>query len=154
VNPTNQSRNDARRPAAGTPEDLGRLIAFAGRLVRGAALRRLEAAGESFFAWQILARLVHQGPSTQRELAAATIQHPAGVSRLLAEMEEAGLVRRGRDPGDRRKMVVEATPAGRQSFEANRLLVAGAVAEALEPLALREQRVLGALLRKLLEQSR
>ena len=134
----------------GPPEDLGRLIALAGRLVRGAAMRRLEAAGESFLVWQILARLVLRGPSTQRELASGTYQHPAGVSRLLAEMEESGLVQRTRDADDRRKIVVGATPHGEERFRASRPLVSQAVAEALRPLTAREQLVLAGLLAKLL----
>ncbi len=139
-----------KNPSPGPAEDVGRLIALAGRLVRGAAVRRMEAAGESFLTWQILARLVRGGPSTQKDLASSTFQHPAGVSRLLADMAEAGLVRRARDAEDRRKFVVETTPAGEEEFHANRSLVVEAAAEALRPLTAREQRVLGRLLAKLL----
>jgi MarR family transcriptional regulator for hemolysin len=131
--------------------EVARMIASARRLVWNAAARSLDSIGESMLAWQILFRLIQNGPSTQRDLADAIAQHPAGVSRVLLDMEERGMVRRRRSRRDRRKMVVAATPAGMRRLEKDRPLVVRAVEEVLRPLAPREQRALRGLLGKLVE---
>jgi DNA-binding MarR family transcriptional regulator len=52
------------------------------------------------------------GPLTPSELAARErIQRPT-TTRLIARLEEAGLISRTADPGDRRSSLVSATPAG------------------------------------------
>src|SRR6266700_4940076 len=52
------------------------------------------------------------GPLTPSELAARErIQRPT-ATRVLARLEEAGLVGRTPDPADRRSALVSATPAG------------------------------------------
>jgi MarR family transcriptional regulator for hemolysin len=134
--------------------EVARGIAFARRLVWKAVARRLQSQGESIDVWQVLARLVHGGPTTQRALADAILQHPAAVCRQLREMEGQGLVRRRRHKEDRRKMVVAATPQGRKRFLTYRPFVIEAVEETLRPLLPREQLLLRDLLKKLLESSR
>ncbi len=53
------------------------------------------------------------GPLTPSELAARErIQRPT-ATRVLARLEEAGLIARAGDPYDRRSSLVSATPAGR-----------------------------------------
>src|SRR2546421_756695 len=93
------SAPDNRRQAA----EIGSLLARSRRQVFQRAKRRLEALGESIFVWRLLAYLHDDGPSIQAELADATAQHPASISRLLDEIEDAGLVRRRRDTKDRRR---------------------------------------------------
>jgi DNA-binding MarR family transcriptional regulator len=52
------------------------------------------------------------GPLTPSELAAREkIQRPT-ATRVLARLEEAGLIARAADPADRRSSLVAATPAG------------------------------------------
>lgn len=131
------------------PYELGILIALARRSLWTAAAHELEANGFSMLVWVLLAHLVRSGSSTQRKIATATGQHPAGVSRMLVELEEQKLVRRGRDVADRRRAKVELTAAGRRSFEAARPHVIGALREALSPLSLDEKKTLRGLLGKL-----
>ena len=59
-----------------------------------------------------LATIDCHGPLTPSELAAREqIQRPT-ATRVLARLEEAGLVARTPDPADRRSSLVSATPAG------------------------------------------
>lgn len=58
----------------------------------------------------------HQGVS-QQDLGEAMLIDDNGVVLLLNELEAAGLSMRRRDPGDRRRHLVEITPAGRQAVE-------------------------------------
>jgi DNA-binding MarR family transcriptional regulator len=54
------------------------------------------------------------GPKTLGDLAAAEQVRPPTVSRLAAEMERVGLIRRRDDPSDARVVRVEMTAKGRR----------------------------------------
>jgi DNA-binding MarR family transcriptional regulator len=59
-----------------------------------------------------LVTVERHGPLTPSELAARErVQRPT-VTRVLARLEEAGLVARAADPADRRSSLVTITPAG------------------------------------------
>ena len=103
--------------------ELVRLVGQTRRRLWIAAARALAARGESIVAWALVNRLAELGPLTQRELADASAQHPAGVSRQLDELERKGLTARGTDPSDRRRRRVELTPAGFRWFRQTRPLV-------------------------------
>jgi DNA-binding MarR family transcriptional regulator len=126
------------------------LIIRCRRLLYSAAARRLEEMGESMHLYRLLAELARNGPAPQRELAAATAQHPAAVSRLVDEMESQGLIRRRRGRRDRRQIIVAITARGRSRFRAARPVALAAVSETMAPLSARDQRKLAALLGKLL----
>lgn len=115
-------------------EELYRHINRTKRLLWTAAAHKLEQGGESIFIWQVLCFLVRNGPQTQRDLAYANAQHPAGLSRLLDELEADGLIVRTVDPKDRRRSLVRATPKGKTRFESASPHVWEAVNEALAPL--------------------
>lgn len=126
------------------------LFARSRRVVWTAAARRLEENGTSPLWWGLLAYLSHHGASTQREIASATGQHPAGVSRLVDDLLEARLVRRRRDEQDRRRARVELSAKGRALFEATRPHVLCGLQEALSPLSAADRRQLFGLLQKLM----
>jgi len=130
-------------------EELGMLIAKARRLVWTNATRRLEQSGDSMLSWQVLALLIRAGKLTQTEVAVALLQHPAGVSRLLDELEKQGSVERVRDAADRRRVHVHATPRGERRFRSILPEVIRGVDQALEPLSDAERRTLRDLLRKI-----
>jgi DNA-binding MarR family transcriptional regulator len=92
--------------------------------------------------------LVREGKSTQTALAAAVAQHPAGVSRLLDDLEKQGYVLRRRDPRDRRRMYVEASARGKRRFQEGLPEIVAAVGQSLGPLDESERRLLRDLLRK------
>src|ERR687886_469612 len=67
-----------------------------------------------------LATIERHGPLTPSELAVRErVQRPT-VTRVLARLEEAGLVERAADPADRRSSLVSATPAGHALLAAQR----------------------------------
>lgn len=130
-------------------EEIRELIARSRRIIFAGAARRLETSGESIPAWRVLAHLVRCGPTAQCELAAAIGQHAACVSRLIDELEAQGVVRRRRDPEDRRKVLVGTTSAGRARFEAHRPAVNEVVERHLSHLDRAERMKLRDLLGKL-----
>jgi DNA-binding MarR family transcriptional regulator len=133
-------------------EELGMLISKTRRMVFTSATRRLEASGDSMLGWQLLALLVRVGKRTQTEVAVALAQHPAGVSRLLDDLEKQGYVARCRDSEDRRRVHVEATARGHRRFQLMLPEVVRAVDQALEPLTEADRRLLRDLLHKVVSQ--
>lgn len=127
-------------------EELYRHVGRARRLLWTAAARCLEEQGESIFTWQVLCFLVRHGPHTQRDLAYANAQHPAGLSRLLEELEAEGLITRAADPRDRRKSLVKVTAKGKTRFEAASPAVWRGVDDALGALTPKQRVDLRALL--------
>ncbi len=57
-----------------------------------------------------------EGPHTQRELAALSHVEEQTMSRVLDRLERSGHVTRERDPRDRRRLAVRATPAGGRAY--------------------------------------
>ena len=92
----------------GTAERLrsvvARLVRRSGPTHAGAALTP---AGAS-----VLAGAVRRGPIRLSELANAEGMNPTMLSRLINDLERAGLVTRHVDPSDRRASLVDATAAG------------------------------------------
>ena len=143
-----RSEHEADRATA----DLVRLVGQTRRRLWIAAARVLAARGESVVAWTLVNRLAELGPLTQRELADASAQHPAGVSRQLDELERKGLTARGTDPADRRRRRVELTSAGLRWFRQLRPLVDQATTPVLAVLRPTERRALATLLRRVVSQ--
>lgn len=81
-----------------------------------------------------LATIERHGPLTPSELASRErVQRPT-VTRVLARLEEAGLVDRAADPGDRRSSLVSISPAGRDLLEVARTRKDAYLATRLESL--------------------
>ena len=59
-----------------------------------------------------LSVLREHGPMAQHAIGTALRLDPSNVVGLLNELEERGLVTRRRDPADRRRHIVDLTPAG------------------------------------------
>src|SRR5262249_12684688 len=87
-------------------EELGMLISKTRKMVLTNATKRLEDSGESMLAWQVLSVLARTGKQTQTGIAVALAQHPAGISRLVDDLETQGYVARRRDSKDRRRVHV------------------------------------------------
>ncbi len=69
----------------------------------------------------VLSVLVFGGPCRMKDLADAEQVKPPTMSRIVAGLEEAGLVRREKDRLDGRSVCVEATVRGRKLLERARL---------------------------------
>ncbi len=74
-----------------------------------------------------------EGPMAAGELAQRTALTAGAVTGLVDRLEEAGLVRRTRDPVDRRRQVIEARasapPEVRRAFEGLQRAMAGVTAQ-------------------------
>jgi len=97
-------------------EDTARLRAVIGRLARRL---RPTVAGSALTPSQIsvLFTIVRHGPLRLSEVAEIESVNPTMLSRITAQLCEAGLIRRSADPGDRRAAFVQATAAGRKIRE-------------------------------------
>jgi DNA-binding MarR family transcriptional regulator len=81
-----------------------------------------------------LSVIVYAGPITFGALAAAEQVRPPTMTRLIAAMEDGGLVERETDSADRRVVRIRATPKGRRLLEEGRDRRIGVIAEALAAL--------------------
>ncbi|WP_344889920.1 MarR family transcriptional regulator [Actinomadura meridiana] len=84
-----------------------------GRVGRAAMGRMMDEHGLGLWHFAVLAALDDSAPASQRELGARLRIDPSDLVEVVGRLEAAGLVRRERDPSDRRRYVVEPTPEGR-----------------------------------------
>ena len=91
-------------------DDLLRLVLGAHALTRVASLEtRNEAPAAQ---WRTLSLLREHGPQRIGDLAVLSRVTQPGMTRLVAQMADAGLLERGHDEHDSRATVVTVTPAG------------------------------------------
>ena len=83
-------------------------------------------------------------------LMATTMLSSGGMTKRLDRLEDAGLVERRPDPGDRRGTLVGLTKRGQEIVEAALVIHLGNEERLLQTLSASERRTLDALLRKLL----
>jgi DNA-binding MarR family transcriptional regulator len=97
-------------------DQTARLRAVIGRLARRL---RPTVAGSQLTPTQtsVLFTIVRMGPLGLAEVARTEGVNPTMLSRITAQLCEAGLISRESDPGDRRVAFVQATPAGRRMRE-------------------------------------
>jgi DNA-binding MarR family transcriptional regulator len=102
--------DDGRPPAPSSDDAATRLYVAIGRLVR--MLRRTGTADVSPGALSALSSLVSAGPCRLGDLAAREGVAAPTMTRIVAVLEEGGLVRRTADPQDGRAVLVGATDGG------------------------------------------
>jgi DNA-binding MarR family transcriptional regulator len=105
------------RPA-GPDDAAARLYVALGRLVR--MLRRTGTADVSPGAFSALAALNGAGPTRLGDLAAREGVAAPTMTRIVASLEDAGLMRRETDPQDRRAVLVAVTDAGAALIQGER----------------------------------
>jgi DNA-binding MarR family transcriptional regulator len=113
------------------------------RVVLGQLVRRLRA--EHRFPLShgtVLGRLDREGPQSVSRLAAAERVRPQSMAQTVGEMEADGLVARRPDPTDRRRALVDFTPAGREALDADRRHRVGWLASAISGLPAADQAAL------------
>ena len=123
-------------------ETAARLRAAIGRLSR--RLRPTAAgaaAGLTPTRVTVLLDVVRRGPARLADVASAEGINPTMLSRVVADLVEAGLIERANDELDRRTVWVKATPAGRRLAERMRRERTGAVNVALEGLTEAERQM-------------
>lgn len=108
--------DDSEHAAIG--RQVGRFIRLSERLF--ATLKWKEARGLERPAYVLLSRIAVDGPFRLSALAADVSLDLSTVSRQVAALEGAGLVRRAADPSDKRASLVEVTELGGEVFAENR----------------------------------
>jgi DNA-binding MarR family transcriptional regulator len=112
-------RLDESAGEGGDVEVASRLRVAVNRLQR--RLRQESLGGLSPGQATALASVRRLGQPTLGELAAVEQVQPPSMTRIVAALSDAGLVRREADPADRRSARVRITPAGERTIERMRL---------------------------------
>jgi DNA-binding MarR family transcriptional regulator len=114
-------------------ETAARLRAIVGKLSRrlNALARGSGLTQSQLSALGVIAR---EGPIRLSDLAEIESMNPTMVSRIVAALDEAGLVRRRVDPDDRRSGLLEVTAAGRRTHDRLRTERGRALTHGLEAL--------------------
>jgi DNA-binding MarR family transcriptional regulator len=128
------------------------LLKRLGMSAKDRSLDAYEQAGLHPYHHAILAVLDEGSRETQGAIADALGYDKGQLVGLLDELEDAGLIERRRDPADRRRHVVQMTPAGRKTLERLRRLSARLEDEFLSSLGEKERQQLHGLLLRLAEQ--
>jgi DNA-binding MarR family transcriptional regulator len=120
-------------PTSLDTETAARIRAVVGKLSRrfNALARGSGLTPSQLSALGVIAR---QGPIRLSDLADAENMNPTMVSRVVAALDEAGLVRRRADPEDRRAGLLEVTAAGRRTHDRLRAERGRALTRGLEAL--------------------
>ncbi|HEY4918288.1 MAG TPA: MarR family transcriptional regulator [Solirubrobacteraceae bacterium] len=126
------------------------------RMVLGHLMRRLRAEHRfSLSQGAVLGRIDREGTMSIGDLAVAERVRPQSMTQTVSDLEADGLIARGADPSDRRRILVELTDQGRQTLEDDRRQREGWLARAIsEDLTAQERTVLEqavTLLRRLAE---
>ena len=95
-------------------EPLPRVVVLTGKAIREYFEDALTQAGASLATWVVLNGIDRGGWDSQRNLAKELRIEGATLTRHLDRMERDGLIVRTRDPGDRRQVRAELTPAGQE----------------------------------------
>jgi DNA-binding MarR family transcriptional regulator len=108
--------------------------------------------GISWREWQVLTNLVLGGetPRSPSDLASTLMVTTGAMTNVLDRLAEGDLIRRVRNPADRRSVIVEPTDAGVQLWYAAVNGLGAHEAEVVSVLTKSEQEQLNSLLRKLL----
>jgi DNA-binding MarR family transcriptional regulator len=112
----------------------------------------LDGHGITWRDWQVLTNLLLGGdtPRSPGDLASTLMVTTGAMTNVLDRLEEARLIRRVRNPADRRSVIVEATDDGVALWYAAVNELGGQEATVVSALTTAEQRQLNTLLRKLL----
>jgi DNA-binding MarR family transcriptional regulator len=140
-------------PLTRLPEELVEsslfLLKRLGMAAKEQSLDVYEAAGLHPYHYAILAALDRGAHETQGAIADALGYDKGQLVGLLDELEEAGLVERRRDQADRRRHVVQMTPAGRKELDRLRRLSAQLEDDFMSSLSESEREQLHGLLLRL-----
>ncbi|MES9555131.1 MarR family winged helix-turn-helix transcriptional regulator [Streptomyces sp. NPDC088190] len=124
------------------------LMSRTGRAARSTLAARLADRKLRLWHMAVLSALVDFGPHVQRELASRLKIDRSDVVKIVDDLSVAGFVDRARDTGDRRRVTVTPTLAGRAALKELQAEALEAQESLLAPLTGPEQAQLAALLRR------
>jgi DNA-binding MarR family transcriptional regulator len=141
------------KPAVRPPRELVSSTSFLlkrlGFTVKDRVHEGYEAAGASPFHLTVLAVLDEGARETQATIADALGYDRSYLVGLLDDLEERGLIVRKRDPSDRRRHIVNLTPAGKKALSKLRALQASIDDDFFAPLDAEERATFHTLLHRL-----
>lgn len=126
-------------------------IAVINRRMQLRSKQTLGGHGITWREWHVLTNLVlAQSPRSPGDLASTLMITTGAMTNVLDRLEKVGLVRRVKNPDDRRSVIVEATDAGVELWYAAVNELGAQESSVVTTLTRREQEQLNRLLRKLL----
>jgi DNA-binding MarR family transcriptional regulator len=138
-----------------SPARLQRLPSW---LLNQAAIHATRVVGEAFakagvrrYHFSVLVALAEDGPASQASLGRRLSIDRSDMVAVINDLERDGLVTRVRDPDDRRRNLVEITPAGGSTLDRLDAKVQEAQTALLEPLSASERRELLRLLARVVD---
>ena len=99
--------------------------------------------------FSVLDAIFHLGPLSQRELGEKIFRTSGNVTMVVDNLERGGMVRRERDPGDRRRVAVRLTAKGKNTIRELLPRRVAAIRDEMAALTDAEQDELRRLCRKL-----
>ena len=126
--------------ASGEPTPMRLLRAVARLRARARTEAGTESTGLSLSQVTILARVINEGPQTAAELAQAEHVSQQAIAQNLTVLKARKLVRVKPDPNDRRKGLIDATPAGHRLRDSVVNARAGWLARAIASVVARDER--------------
>ena len=124
--------SDERPDLLGDPTDLERLRLVLMRLTR--RIRATAADGITASQRSTLGTIYVLGPVSIGQIAEREHVQPPSASKIVATLEQLGLVERSADPGDRRCSLISLSPAGRELVDEMRAAGLGFLATRLAEL--------------------
>jgi len=103
--------------APGSTAELAELFTHTARRLRRDSAAQLAPLGLTYGQARALRLVAHEGPLRMADLAARLEVVPRSATTMVDGLEGAALVARRADPGDRRSVRVELTPAGRRLLD-------------------------------------
>jgi DNA-binding MarR family transcriptional regulator len=131
-------------------DSIGYLLAVNARLLQRVMTARMAANGVMHAHWSIMLALWAGDGISQKELSRRVAIEGPTLTRALERMESEGLVRRKRDRGDARQVVVSLTPKSRDYRDKLLPIAVEEQDRATSALTEPERQILVMLLRKLL----
>ncbi|MFF9011808.1 winged helix DNA-binding protein [Streptomyces sp. NPDC014870] len=124
------------------------LLYALGKAARRRLTEKLSAHGLRLWHLTVMAMVADLGPQMKTVLAARLDMNASDLVKIVNDLVKTGHVDCGRDPADRRRVVVRLTPAGRAFLGALNAEIASTDDEVLAPLSTEERELLGSLLRR------
>lgn len=122
------------------------LLSRTGKAARGLVAAGLAERGARMPHMAVLAALADFGPHVQRDLAVRLAMDPSDLAKVVEDLGGRGEVARTRDAGDRRRVSVALTDAGRAGLASMDEAVSQAEETLLAPLSPAERGQLAAML--------
>jgi len=117
--------------------------------VTARAHRQLSSFGLSFSQFGVLEALYHLGPMSQSEIGQKILRSSGNITMVIDNLEKRQLVRRERNPADRRSLIIHLTNEGKKLISRIFPSHAAEITRQLDVLTPAEQLALGKLCKKL-----